>query len=210
MKVNKQIRAHRVRLVNQEGQQLGIVAIDQALRLAAEKKLDLVEVVPNADPPVSKIMDFGKFRYDQAKREKESKRSQHQAKLKEVKVKPNIDKHDLDFKLRHARQFLEKGNKVKVTCFFRGRQRAYPEHGQAVLDRVWDELKDCAQIEAEAKMVGRTMQMVLAPMSGAIRRVKTGNGQSQERPKSERSSAESEDPVPALKNEEEDREGVEK
>ena len=136
-----------------------------ALRLAEGQELDLVEIAPNAVPPVCKIIDYGKFRYQQAKKEKESKKAQHQARLKEVKMKPNIDDHDFKVKLNRARKFIEKGDKVRVTCMFRGREMAHQDVGRAVVNRFCDEIKDIANIEAPPKMVGRFLALVIAPMS---------------------------------------------
>lgn len=134
-----------------------------ALREAENVGLDLVEMVATANPPVCKIMDFGKYRYDQTKREKESKKSQHVIKVKEVKLKPNIDPHDFDTKLRHAKEFIAKGNKVKVTLMFRGREMAHPEIGERWVKKMCDEMADIAIVEAPAKLMGRSLSCVLAP-----------------------------------------------
>lgn len=163
MRINKSIRAPKVRLIDENGEQVGIVGNDEAQRRADEAGLDLVEIVPNANPPVCKVIDYGKYRYDQTKREKESKKAQHQVKVKEVKVKPNIDTHDLETKMRHARDFLDKGNKVKVTCMFRGRERTHPEVGERVMVRIKEELGEISVVESPIKMMGRLMIMVLAP-----------------------------------------------
>ena len=163
LRVNRQIRVPKVRVVGADGSQLGVMQTRDAQQVAQEQGLDLVEVAPNAVPPVCKIIDYGKFRYEQTKREKESKKAQHQVKVKEIKVKPNIDDHDLQTKTRHAREFLEKGNKVKVTCMFRGREMAYPENGRKVVDRLVEDLSDVSVVEAPAKMMGRNLFCVLAP-----------------------------------------------
>ncbi len=163
MKVNKEIRAPRVRLISHTGEQVGIVSLHEALVMADEAGLDLVEVVPTSNPPVCKIINFGKFRYDQTKREKESKKAQHQVKVKEIKLKPNIDEHDLQTKLRHAREFIAKGNKVKISCTFRGREMMHSEIGERVVRKMCDELEDIATPESPAKMLGRTLGVVLAP-----------------------------------------------
>lgn len=131
--------------------------------MAQEAGLDLVEIVPGSNPPVCKIINFGKFRYDQTKREKESKKSQHQIKVKEVKLKPNIDAHDLATKLRHAREFISKGNKVKITCMFRGREMVHPEFGERIVRQMCADLEDLATPESPPKMFGRTLTVVLAP-----------------------------------------------
>lgn len=163
MKVNREIRAAKVRVISQKGEQLGVVSLSEALALAEEAGLDLVEIVPGSVPPVCKIINYGKFRYDQTKREKESKRSQHQVKVKEIKVKPNIDQHDLETKIRHAREFIAKNNKVKVTCVFRGREMMHPEIGEKVVQKFCEELEDVAMPESPPKMLGRMLGVVLAP-----------------------------------------------
>jgi translation initiation factor IF-3 len=163
LRINKQIRALKVRVIGADGTQVGVLSIREALSLAEEAALDLVEIAPNADPPVCKIIDYGKYRYEQTKREKESKKSQHQIKVKEIKLKPNIDEHDFLTKQKQARQFLEKGNKVKVTCSFRGREMAYPELGDRVVKKMCEGLEDIAQAEAPVKLFGRSLIVILAP-----------------------------------------------
>ena len=152
-----------MRVIANNGDQLGVLSVDEALALAQEQGLDLVEVAPLARPPVVKIMDYGKFKFEQAKAARAAKKKQHVIHLKEVKYRPGIDDHDFEFKTRHAREFLADGNKVKVTMMFRGRQMAHTELGRDVLDRVAAELKDIGKIEQEAKLDGRNMIMVLAP-----------------------------------------------
>jgi translation initiation factor IF-3 len=134
--------------------------------MAERASLDLVEVVATAHPPVCKIIDYGRYRYDQTKREKESKKAQHQIKIKEVKVKPGIDEHDFGVKLRAARAFLEKGHKVKVTCMFRGRQLAHPELGQRVVERLCEGVEDLGAPESPLKRLGRNLTTVIAPTNG--------------------------------------------
>lgn len=163
LRINKQIRAPKVRVIGPEGDQIGILPIREALTKAQEANLDLVEISPNAQPPVCKIIDYGKFRYDQTKREKEGKKAQHQVKIKEIKLKPNIDEHDFQTKLKQARQFVEKGNKVKVTCMFRGREMAHPELGQKIVQSFCRGLEDIALVEAAPKLLGRSLIGVLAP-----------------------------------------------
>jgi translation initiation factor IF-3 len=165
LKVNREIRAPKVRVINQHGEQVGILSIHEALGMAEEAGLDLVEISPGATPPVCKIISYGKFRYDQTKREKESKKSQHQIKVKELKLKPNIDEHDIQTKLRHAREFLAKGNKVKITCVFRGREMMYPEIGEKLVRRICEALEDISMVEAPPKMLGKILSAVLAPGS---------------------------------------------
>lgn len=163
LRINRQIRAPKVRVIGPDGSQIGVLPTRDALVKAEEANLDLVEIAPNAQPPVCKIIDYGKFRYDQTKREKESKKSQVQVKVKEIKLKPNIDEHDFLTKLKQARQFIEKGNKVKVTCMFRGREMAHPERGRKVVERMCEGLEEIAQLEAPLKMFGRNLICVLAP-----------------------------------------------
>lgn len=152
-----------MRVITGDGEQLGVLPIEEALAAAAERGLDLVEVAPTARPPVVKIMDYGKFKFEEAKAARAAKKKQHIIQLKEVKFRPGIDDHDFDFKTRHARQFLQDGNKVKVTMMYRGRQMAHIDLGREVLDRVAVELKDVGKIEQEPKLEGRNMSMVLAP-----------------------------------------------
>ena len=163
MRVNRQIRVPKVRVIGADGQQIGVIATRDALDQAQTAGLDLVEVSPNAVPPVCKIIDYGKFRYDQTKREKESRKTQHQVKVKEIKLKPNIDEHDFNTKLKRGRQFLEKGNKVKLTCMFRGREMAYPDLGRKVMQRFCNEVADVGTLESPLKMMGRSMTSVIAP-----------------------------------------------
>jgi len=163
VRVNRMIRISPVRLVDADGSQVGIVPLDEAFRLASERELDLVEVAPSARPPVVKVMDWGKYKFEQAKAARAAKKKQHVIQIKEVKYRPGIDDHDFDFKTRHARQFLEEGNKVKLTMMFRGRQVTHSELGRNVLYRVFEEVKTIAKIEAEPRLEGRNMTMVLAP-----------------------------------------------
>jgi translation initiation factor IF-3 len=142
---------------------MGILDVETALAAAQEQGLDLVEVAPTARPPVVRIMDYGKFKFEQAKMARIAKKKQHVIHLKEVKYRPGIDDHDFDTKTRHARRFLEEGNKVKVTLMFRGRQIAHPELGREVVDRVAQELTDIAKIESEPKFEGKSMTMILTP-----------------------------------------------
>jgi len=164
LRINRQIRVPQVRLITADGEQAGVVSLEDALRIAQDDSLDLVEIAPQAKPPVCKIVDYGKFRYQQNKREKEQKRAQHLVKVKEIKVKPNIDSHDLNFKLKHARDFLEKGNKVRITCMFRGRQMVYTNKGREMLLAISEDFSDIASLELAPKMMGRMMTIVLAPL----------------------------------------------
>lgn len=171
MKVNREIRSPKVRLISHTGEQVGIVAFHEAMSMAENEGLDLVEIVSTSTPPVCKIMNFGKFRYDQSKREKENKKTQHQIKVKEIKIKPNIDVHDLDTKIKHAREFLDQGNKVKVTCVFRGREMMRTEIGERLVKRFCQELEDISAAESPPKLMGRMLLVVLAP---AVKKKKEG------------------------------------
>ena len=139
------------------------MTLAEALAKAELAGLDLVEIAPSADPPVCKIIDFGKYRYQLTKKEKEQKKSQHQVKVKEVKIKPNTDDHDLMVKIKHSREFISKGNKVRITCVFRGREMLHPEFGMRIVDRMCEDLADIATPEASARMLGRSLSVVLAP-----------------------------------------------
>lgn len=162
-RINERITAREVRVIDETGQQIGILPLYRALQLARERGLDLVEVAPQANPPVCRLMDYGKFIYQQAKREKESKRQHKVSELKEVRLRPNIDEHDLEFKTKQIEEFLDEGNKVKVTVFFRGRTILHPELGQRVLNAVAERLKGKAVIEKPSTAEGRTLVMVLSP-----------------------------------------------
>ncbi|MBI4557782.1 MAG: translation initiation factor IF-3 [Candidatus Hydrogenedentes bacterium] len=167
VRVNEMIRARQVRVIDDDGTQLGIMRPDDALRAAEERGLDLVEVAGTASPPVCRIMDFGKFKYQQSKRARESKKHQHTIVIKEVKYRPKIDDHDFDFKTNHVREFLQEGNKVKITIMFRGREMAHPEFGQELLTRVVEGTKDLAQAEPDprhVRMEGRNMVLMLSPL----------------------------------------------
>ncbi len=146
-----------------EGNQLGILPTREALRLAEERQQDLVEVAPQAKPPVCRIMDYGKYKYEQSKREKEAKKKQRVITVKEVKLRPNIEDHDFHVKIKNALRFLKAGDKVKVTIMFRGREIVHPKNGQALLNKVAQEIGDLATIEKKPKLEGKNMFMILAP-----------------------------------------------
>lgn len=167
MRVNRQIRISPVRVIDPAGEQVGIIPVEQALAMAEEQGLDLVEVAPLARPPVCRIMDYGKFKYEEQRKAREARKKQHHVQIKEVKMRPGIEDHDFDFKTRHARRFLEEGNKVKLTMMFRGRQMAHPEIGRAVMDRVSEMLADVSKVESSPQMEARAMTMVLAPLKAA-------------------------------------------
>lgn len=152
-----------MRVISESGEQIGILSLREALMRAEEAGLDLVEISPAAKPPVVKIVDYGKFRYHQQKKEKDSKKAQVQIRVKEIKLKPNIDEHDFQTKLKHARDFLLKGNKVRVSIMFRGREMLHIDIGEKVVDQFCTNLSDIAILEAAPRMMGRTMSTVLAP-----------------------------------------------
>ncbi|HKG26834.1 MAG TPA: translation initiation factor IF-3 [Thermomicrobiales bacterium] len=163
-RVNERIRIREVRLIDEEGQQVGIIPTRDAMEMARSRGLDLVEVAPNAVPPVCRIMDYGKFRYEQSRKERESRRNQHVIELKEVRIRPKIDDHDLETKGRQAAKFLDAGDKVKMTVLFRGREMAHPDIGKALLDQLADMLRPHGTIEQTPRLEGRTMTMMLNPL----------------------------------------------
>jgi translation initiation factor IF-3 len=153
-----------VRTIDSTGKQAGILPLEEALSLARMSNLDLVEVAANADPPVCRIMDYGKYRYEQTKKEKLAKKHQHATKIKEIRLRPNIEDHDLAVKEKRVREFLESGAKVKVSVAFRGREITHREFGKEVLDKLAGKLEDVGTIEMEARMIGRFMNIVIAPI----------------------------------------------
>ena len=163
LRINEQIRVREVRLIDDEGEQKGIVPTIEALRMAKEQELDLVEVAPQANPPVCKILDYGKYRFEQEKKLRDSKKNQKHLKLKEIRMQPKIGSGDLDFKSKHIQEFLTEGNKVKVTIRFRGRELAHTELGYDVLKEVLKRLNDEYVIEKQPAMEGRFMSMTLSP-----------------------------------------------
>ncbi len=164
LRVNERIRVPRIRVIDPEGKQLGILETREALRIAQEEyNLDLIEISPTARPPVCKIMDFGKFKYQQKKKSQEARKNQNVILVKEIKLRPGTDSHDFDFKVKHLVRFLEEGNKAKVTIRFRGREMAHTDLGQSMLERIVEALGENAVIEQQPKLEGRSMTMVLAP-----------------------------------------------
>ncbi len=159
--INEQIRDRQVRVIGPNGDQLGVMSSIQALQKAVEMNLDLVKIAPQATPPVCKIIDYGKYRFEQAKREKEAKKNQHIVDIKEIRLSLNIDTHDFDTKVGHAQRFLKDGDKVKVSIRFRGREMGHPEHGHEIMKRFAEALADCANVEKPSKMEGRNMMMFL-------------------------------------------------
>ena len=163
-RINDRIRVPEVRLIGPNGEQVGIIGIDDALRIAQEADLDLVEVAPDAHPPVCKIMDFGRWQYEQEQRRKESRKKATNVVIKEMKFRPKIDDHDYTTKMKHVERFLQEGSKVKLTIMFRGREMAHPELGRKILERVAEQVKDFAVVESAPKQDGRNMTMVLNAM----------------------------------------------
>ena len=163
LSINEEIRAKEVRVVSDTNEQLGIMTLRDAIHIAEDQGLDLVEVAPNGRPPVCRIMNYGKYRYEQQKRDKEAKKKQKVFQLKEVKLRPNIEAHDFNVKLKNAQRFLNDGNKVKVTIMFRGREMTHPELGEEVLERFAKELGDLIIREKTPKLEGRNLTMVVGP-----------------------------------------------
>ena len=160
--INGQIRAREVQLIGDEGEKLGVVSLKEALEVAGEKKLDLVLVAPNAKPPVCKIMNYGKYKFEQAKKEKEAKKKQKTTEIKEIRITPNIEEHDFGFKAKNARKFIEDGNKVKITVRFKGREVNNSKLGEDVLDRFIENLSDIANVDKKPKLEGRNMFIMLS------------------------------------------------
>ncbi len=170
LRVNDKIRAREVRVVAPDGSQIGVKQLNEARWLADQLGLDLVEVAPDANPPVCKILDYGKYKYEQSVRAREARKKQTRTVIKEVKFRPKIDHHDFEVKRQRAERFLEEGDKVKVTMQFRGREVTHPEIGLSLLERLAKELEESSTVEYSPKLEGRNMVMVLAPMRGARRR----------------------------------------
>jgi translation initiation factor IF-3 len=159
--INEQIRDREVRVIGQDGEQLGVMPVSEAMKLAREAELDLVKIAPTAKPPVCKIIDYGKYRYEQARREKEAKKKQKTIEIKEVRLSPNIDDNDLNTKVNAARKFIQKGDKVKVSLRFRGREMAHTQNGRQIMDLFAEKLADVAVVDKAPKMEGRSMTMFL-------------------------------------------------
>lgn len=165
MQINEEIRDKQVRLIGSEGEQLGVVDTKIALNMASESSLDLVKIAANAEPPVCKIMDYGKHKFDMAKKEKDAKKKQKIVNLKEVRISPTIEENDLNTKIKNARKFLEAGDKVKVSVKFRGREVSYSQTGRNLLNKFAETIKDAGTVDKVPKMEGRNMVMVLIPLS---------------------------------------------
>ncbi|MBQ7957499.1 MAG: translation initiation factor IF-3 [Clostridia bacterium] len=166
LQINEEIRDKEVRVITDDGEQLGIMSPAEALKIAEERELDLVKIAPQAQPPVCKIINYGKYRFEQAKREKEAKKNQRVIEIKEIRLSLNIDTHDFETKVNHAKKFLAQGNKVKVSIRFRGREMAHTELGLVPMQKFAEALSENANVEKPAKVEGRSMLMFLAPKSG--------------------------------------------
>jgi translation initiation factor IF-3 len=169
LRINHRIRVPEIRVILEE-EQLGIMPTHEALRLAEEKGLDLVEISPRSQPPVCRIMDYGKYKYDEAKKKQQARKRASTVETKEIKFRPKTEEHDMDFKVKHVRRFLEGGNKVRLAVVFRGREITHPQTGMAVLNRVVERCGDIATVEATPNMEGRRMIMVIAPKPGVVRK----------------------------------------
>ena len=202
VRVNRAIRVPEVRVVNEDGQQLGVMPTDAARDIAARIGLDLVEISPNGQPPVCKIMDYGRFKYEQKKKAATAKRSQHQSQLKEIKLRPQIDEHDLAFKLRAAERFLIEGDKVKATVTFRGREMQHQQIGRDLLTRVVQRLAELAKAESHPQMEGRMLSLILAPDRASIKKIMAR--QQSEAEKAARAAQAEEDAKRAAREEEEE------
>ncbi len=163
LQINEQIRDREVRVIDSDGSQLGIMPSKKAMELAEQKNLDLVKIAPQAAPPVCKIIDYGKYRFEQSKREKEQRKNQRVVEIKEVRLSLNIDTHDFETKKNHALRFIAEGNKVKASIRFRGREMGHPELGQEIMKRFAEAMEEAANVERQPKLEGRTMLMFLAP-----------------------------------------------
>lgn len=167
LRINEQIRVREVRVVGEAGEQLGVMAVRDALQMAQDRHVDLVEVSPTARPPVCRLMDYGKYKYEQAKRDRESRKKQKIVSIKELKMRPSIEDHDFDVKVKNARRFLEEGDKVKCTMVFRGREIVHASLAQGTLSRLAELVADIGSIERAPRVEGRAMIMILAPKKGA-------------------------------------------
>ena len=194
--MNDRIRVPRVRVVGADGQQVGIISIEDALAMAEGQDLDLVEVAAQADPPVCRIMDYGKWKYEQAVRQKEARKKQSLIVVKEIKMRPKIDRHDYGTKKGHVERFLRQGAKVKVTIMFRGREMAHADRGRDLLDRLAEDVSEIAKVDTQPKLDGRNMTMVLSPHRDAITKKPA---QKKERPPREPESREPESPPAAAR-----------
>lgn len=207
IRVNHRIRVPEVRVVAEDGSNLGVLSTEQALRRAQEVGLDLVEVNPKANPPVCKILDFGKYKYEEKKKQREAKKKQTVVEVKEIKIRPKTDDHDLEVKVRAIRKFIESGNKVKVTCRFRGREIMHPQRAQMQLDFILSKIEDIANVEQRPAMEARTLALVVAPKPIVFQRLAAKRDRPREEPKrpsGERASGQSQPEQPDRGRDEED------
>jgi translation initiation factor IF-3 len=170
LRINHRIRVPEVRVIGDDGEQLGVMPTHEALRIAEERGVDLVEISPRAFPPVCRVMDYGKYKYEQAKKKQQARKHASTVEIKEIKFRPKTEGHDMDFKVKHVRRFLEQGNKVRLVIVFRGREITHPQTGLAVLNRVVEATADIAGVEVTPNMEGRRMVMVLAPKANVVRK----------------------------------------
>lgn len=204
MRINRRIRVSPVRLIGPDGEQIGIVPTSEAYNRAQELGLDLVEVSPNSRPPVCRIMDFGKYKYELSKKDKLAKKKQHVFQLKEMRYRPKIDEHDYQFKTKHVREFLESGSKVKAFVLYRGREMAHIELGRKILDRLIEDMSDIAVVDVQPKLEGRNMNMILSPRPEILKKVQVERTRKKpEKPESD-SKSDSEDEPEAQEVEGED------
>ena len=166
-RINHRIKAREVRLIADDGKQLGVLALGKALEEADKRNLDLVEVAPNVTPPVCRILDYGKYRFEQTKREREARHHSHKVKTKEIKLRPNIGEHDYEYKKNHVLEFLQHGDRVKVTCFYRGREMAHIEIGQELVRRLISEVEEFGAVESPPRKMGHTYSVVLGPVKSS-------------------------------------------
>jgi translation initiation factor IF-3 len=181
-RINERIRVSEVRLIDEKGEQVGVVPTDRALSYAQEKDLDLVEVAPNARPPVTRVLDYSKYKYEQEQKAKAARKHQQQVNVREIKLRPKIAQNDYETKRGHVERFLRHGDKVKVTIMFRGRENSHPERGRALLDRLFEDLDGLATIEQQPEQEGRNMTMLLAPTREATRKPQVEEQAGEEQP----------------------------
>jgi translation initiation factor IF-3 len=167
-RINERIRVSEVRLVDEDGSQIGVVKTDEALRMATERDLDLVEVAPESRPPVARLLDYSKYKYEQEQKAKAARKHQQQVNVREIKLRPKIADHDYETKKGHVMRFLRHGDKVKITIMFRGREQAHPERGRALLERLFEDIEELATIESAPQQEGRNMHMMLGPTAAAV------------------------------------------
>jgi translation initiation factor IF-3 len=175
-RINERIRVSEVRLVDEDGSQIGVIPTDEALRLANERDLDLVEVAPQSRPPVARLLDYSKYKYEQEQKAKAARKHQQQVNVREIKLRPKIADHDYETKKGHVERFLRHGDKVKVTIMFRGREQAHPERGRTLLERLYEDISDLAVIEQQPEREGRNMHMLVAPSRAAGRQEQAAAG----------------------------------